>query len=57
MKEYDIAQMTDDEFDAFINSTNAHKSDDEVIAFAAGWKVDAQQRREQAAREDVEDRR
>ena len=56
MKEYDIAQMTDDEFDAFINSTNAHKSDDEVIAFAAGWRVDAQQRREQKQREDVEAR-
>ena len=53
----DISQMTDDEFDAFINSTNAHKSDDEVLAIAAGWRVEAQHRREQECSEKVEDRR
>ena len=53
----DISQMTDEEFEAFIHSANTHTSDDEVLAIAAGWRVEAQQRREQSAREEVEARR
>ena len=57
MKEYDIAQMTDDEFEEFIGSKNVHEVDDEIRAIGAGLRIEAQQRREQKQREDVEARR
>ena len=49
----DISQMTDEEFETFVNSANTHTSDEEVLAIAAGWRVEAQHRREHEGSEEV----
>ena len=53
----DISTMTDEEFDEFIGSKNAHEVNDEIVAIGAGLRIEAQQRREQKQSQDVEDRR
>ena len=53
----DISTMTDEEFYEFIGSKHVHEVDDEIRAIGAGLRIEAQQRREQKQREDVEARR